>query len=76
MDEKEKSAKLIRCLGQFYRKSVSGGREFLTVNEEIQIVKDYADILKIRFGDSFKFDVRLDETCRNFKIPKLTCCAR
>lgn len=72
MDEKEKSAKLIRCLGQFYRKSVSGGREFLTVNEEIQIVKDYADILKIRFGDSFKFDVRLDETCRNFKIPKLT----
>lgn len=72
MDEKEKSAKLIRCLGQFYRKSVSGGREFLTINEEIQIVKDYADILKIRFGDSFKFDVRLDETCRNFKIPKLT----
>ena len=72
MNEKEKSAKLIRCLGQFYRKSVSGGREFLTVNEEIQIVKDYADILKIRFGDSFKFDVRLDETCRNFKIPKLT----
>ena len=70
--EKEKSAKLIRCLGQFYRKSVSGGREFLTINEEIQIVKDYADILKIRFGDSFKFDVRLDETCRNFKIPKLT----
>ena len=72
MDEKEKSAKLIRCLGQFYRKSVSGGREFLTVNEEIQIVKDYADILKIRFGNSFMFDVRLDETCRNFKIPKLT----
>ena len=72
MDEKEKSAKLIRCLGQFYRKSVSGGREFLTINEEIQIVKDYADILKIRFGNSFKFDVRLDETCRNFKIPKLT----
>lgn len=72
MDEKEKSAKLIRCLGQFYRKSVSGGREFLTINEEIQVVKDYADILKIRFGDSFKFDVRLDETCRNFKIPKLT----
>ena len=38
----------------------------------LEAVKDYADILKIRFGDSFKFDVRLDETCRNFKIPKLT----
>lgn len=72
MEETEKSARLIKCLGQFYRKSVSGGREFLTVDEEIQIVKEYADILKIRFGDSFKFDVRLDERCRDFKIPKLT----
>ena len=72
MEETEKSAKLVRSLGQFYRKSVSGGREFLTVNEEIQIVKDYADILKIRFGDSFKFDVRLDREYGHYKIPKLT----
>ena len=72
MEETEKSAKLVRSLGQFYRKSVSGGREFLTINEEIQIVKDYADILKIRFGDSFKFDVRLDKTYGYYKIPKLT----
>lgn len=72
MEETEKSAKLARCLGQFYRKSVSGGREFLTINEEIQIVKDYADILKIRFGESFKFDVRLDEAYGHYKIPKLT----
>lgn len=72
MEETEKSAKLVRSLGQFYRKSVSGGREFLTINEEIQIVKDYADILKIRFGDSFKLDVRLDKTYGYYKIPKLT----
>ena len=72
MEETEKSVKLVRSLGQFYRKSVSGGREFLTINEEIQIVKDYADILKIRFGDSFKFDVRLDKTYGYYKIPKLT----
>ncbi|MDY4693387.1 MAG: histidine kinase [Blautia sp.] len=72
MEETEKSAKLVRCLGQFYRKSVSGGREFVTINEEIQIVKDYADILKIRFGECFKFDVRLDEAYGHYKIPKLT----
>lgn len=71
MEETEKSAKLVRCLGQFYRKSVSGGREFITISEEIQIVKDYADILKIRFGDSFRFDVRIDEVYGHYKIPKL-----
>lgn len=72
MEETEKSTKLVRNLGQFYRKSVSGGREFLTINEEIQIVKDYADILKIRFGESFKFDVRLNKEYGYYKIPKLT----
>lgn len=71
-EETAKSAKLVEALGDFYRKSVSGGREFLPISEEIQIVKDYADILKIRFGETFKFDVRLDEKCAHYNIPKLT----
>lgn len=66
------SAKLVEALGDFYRKSVSGGREFLSIREEIQIARDYADILKIRFGETFKFDVRLDERCSKYNIPKLT----
>lgn len=66
------SAKLVEALGDFYRKSVSGGREFLSISEEIQIARDYADILKIRFGETFKFDVRLDEACAKYNIPKLT----
>ena len=66
------SAKLVEALGDFYRKSVSGGGEFLSIREEIQIARDYADILKIRFGETFKFDVRLDERCSKYNIPKLT----
>jgi len=70
-DEKN-SIRLVEKLGNFYRKSVSGGKEFLSIKEEVQISIDYADILKIRFGESFKFDVRLQEDCMDYKIPKLT----
>lgn len=70
--ETDRSARLVESLGDFYRKSVSGGKEFLSIGEEMRIVRDYADILKIRFGETFKFDVRLDDRCLHYKIPKLT----
>lgn len=70
--ETEKSARLLETLGDFYRGSVSGGKEFLSISEEMRIVQDYADILRIRFGETFKFDVRLDDQCLHYKIPKLT----
>lgn len=72
MGEADKVSKLIEALGDFYRKSVSGGREFLTVGEEIRMTEDYVDIMKIRFEDSFVYQIDLDESCRNYLIPKLT----
>lgn len=70
--ETDRSAQLVESLGDFYRKSVSGGKEFLPISEEMRIVRDYADILKIRFREAFKFDIRLDDRCIHYCIPKLT----
>lgn len=63
---------LIDALGDFYRKSVSGGREFLTIGEEIRIVKDYIQIMEIRFGDSFNTKIVCEAACMEYMIPKLT----
>lgn len=72
MGETEKVCKLVEALGDFYRKSVSGGRELLTIYEEFQIAKDYADIMRMRFENSFDFMIELEESCKDFRIPKLT----
>ena len=72
MGESKKVCDLVEALGGFYRKSVSGGRDMLTIEEEFQIAKDYADIMRIRFEDSFTFDILLDEGCKHYMIPKLT----
>lgn len=72
MGESKKVCDLVEALGGFYRKSVSGGREMLTIEEEFQMAKDYADIMRIRFEDSFTFDILLDEACKHYMIPKLT----
>lgn len=72
MGETDKVCKLVEILGDFYRKSVSGGRELLTIEEEFKIAQDYADIMKIRFENSFDFQAELAEDCKDFLIPKLT----
>ena len=72
MGDTEKVCQLIEALGDFYRKSVSGGREFLTIEEEIRIAKDYIQIMEIRFGNSFNTEIQCDSRCLEYMIPKLT----
>lgn len=72
MGDTEKVCVAIEALGDFYRKSVSGGKEFLTIGEEIRIAKDYVQIMEIRFGDSFNAEFRCDNRCIEYMIPKLT----
>lgn len=72
MGDIEKVCKVIEALGDFYRKSVSGGREYLTIEEEIRIAKDYVQIMEIRFGDSFSAEFQCDSRCLEYMIPKLT----
>ena len=72
MGESQKVCELVEALGKFYRKSVSGGREMLSLEEEFQIVKDYVDIMKIRFEDSFECEIPMEESCKKYLLPKLT----
>ena len=72
MGKTDKVCEVVEALGDFYRKSVSGGREFLTLQEEFQMAMDYVNIMRIRFGESFTYEEELMESCNNILIPKLT----
>lgn len=72
MGDSDKVCTLVERLGDFYRKSVSGGRELLTLEEEFQIAQDYAEIMRIRFENAFSYISCLPEECRKFMLPKLT----
>ena len=70
--DSQKVCTVVESLGDFYRRSVSGGRELLTLKEEFQIASDYARIMKIRFENAFSYTEHLEEDCQDFLIPKLT----
>lgn len=72
MKDTDKVCQLVESLGVFYRKSVSGGKEFLTVEEEMEIAEKYAAIMRIRVGEGFNCHISMDEESRQLLIPKLT----
>lgn len=61
----------LEALGEYYRTSLSKGREVITVGEEIEIVKNYFLLQKLRYGDIFMDTYEVDEKVLHLKILKL-----
>jgi two-component system sensor histidine kinase YesM len=72
MGEHEKIYTLMGALGTFYRLSLSGGDEFITLKEELEIVTHYMAIQRIRYDDIFEFKVIQEGDHQSLRIPKLT----
>lgn len=72
LHEYEKVCDIAEALGDFYRKSVSKGRNKITIQEELTIVNDYIRIIKIRFENLFCSQIIAEDNCRMYMIPKLT----
>jgi two-component system sensor histidine kinase YesM len=63
--------KIIKALGNFYRTSLSNGKEVVTVEEELQTVKSYITIQQIRYDNIFNINMDIDEMANEYKILKL-----
>ena len=69
MGETERVCGLVEALGAYYRTSLSRGREVITVAEEIDMVRNYLAIQKIRYADLF--EARFDLDPRTERLPML-----
>ena len=71
MNDTKNASKIVKALGKFYRSFLMNGNEEITIKEELDIIKNYLTIQKIRFGDKFNVVMNIDEGVLNYKIPKL-----
>lgn len=62
---------IVSALSGFFRISLSSGKEFITIDEEISHVKYYLDIQKIRYKDKIKYNFFIEENINHYLIPKL-----
>jgi len=70
-DNNQELAKLITSFNQLLRMSMSIEMDFITVMQEVQNLKHYAQIQSVRYEDAFDIQYDIDEEALLAKIPKL-----
>jgi two-component system, sensor histidine kinase YesM len=61
----------VTALTKLLRVSISIGNEKITLGEEIEYVKSYILIQKVRFNEQFEVSYSIEENCKKCSIPKL-----
>lgn len=72
LEEKESANELIKTLAKYYRACLGTGEDTITIQEELQIVKEYVKIAVIRNPNIVNVTYDVDEEALKNKIPKIT----
>ena len=69
--ESQTAYELVLALSNYYRGSLSKGREVITLGDEISIVQNYLFLQKTRFPGQIEDEYDIDESLSQMLIPKL-----
>ncbi len=72
MNRSKEASRVTHKLASYYKNSLSGSDEIVSVEREIQIIRDYLDLQTMRYGDKFSYEIDVDEKAYNSQIPKMT----
>lgn len=63
--------KMVLNLAKLLRYNTHSPNEKVTLAEDIQYIRIYLEIVKIRFRESFTYEIEMDETLSDYVLPKL-----
>ena len=70
-EQTEDVVKITKAFSDFLRISLSRGHEWITIQQEIDHIKNYLTIQKIRYADVLNYKIEVNEDLLNFKTIKL-----
>lgn len=71
ISKEECTMKMIQALSKFLKVSLSKGSDVITISDELEHVKSYMDIQKIRNNDLFIYEIDCSEEIIYYKVLKL-----
>ncbi|UJF32564.1 sensor histidine kinase [Paenibacillus hexagrammi] len=63
---------LVKALSHFFRITLSKGKDWIMLKDEIEHVRNYLTIQKMRYSDILDFELYIDEAIFTYRILKLT----
>lgn len=70
-NQQRQISSMVEALGHLMRYSTNFNRDFVTLEDEIDMVNSYLTIQKYRFGQRFEFHMDVPFYVKKYKIPKL-----
>jgi two-component system sensor histidine kinase YesM len=74
MAEMKKSREVVQMtssLSRLFRISISGGRELIPLREELDHVRNYLTIQKMRYEDRFRYEINIDSSLEQYTVLKI-----
>ncbi|AFH60465.1 cache domain-containing sensor histidine kinase [Paenibacillus caseinilyticus] len=66
------TAKIIQHMAKIFRKSISWGRDWVSVRDEMELIERFLEIQKYRFGDKLDYRITVEPAAGDLSIPKMT----
>lgn len=70
-DNNEEIANLVTDLADFFRLSLNKGEDLTSVKREVEHVRKYLEIQKVRMDGKFDYEIYMDPSVGESKVPKL-----
>lgn len=71
MEGNDNVANLVADLADFFRLSLNKGEDITSVKKEVEHVKKYLEIQRVRMDEKFDYEIYLDESVSENRVPKL-----
>lgn len=71
-EETEEVVKITKAFSNFLRISLSRGHEWITINQELEHIRNYLTIQKIRYADILNYEINVNQEVNEVKMLKLT----
>jgi len=71
MKDEIETAKIIQNMAGIFRNSLTWGRDWVSIEEEVSLIKSFLEIQAYRFGDKLNYSVEVDPDAKDIKIPNL-----
>lgn len=68
----EEAKKTTKALAQFYRVSLSSGRDIISIESELNCTREYLRIQGMRYADEFAYEIEVARSLYKYNILKLT----
>ena len=71
-NQKEQVITMVSALSDFFRSTLSRGRDFITIQEEETHIRSYLQIQQFRYRDILEYEINIPEEMYQYQILKLT----